>query len=147
MEKENWLICGTQIKNKSYKRVVFKILDKQVWNERFIYKDWKPESIIEGCCQDSADSYAEEWAIKEGINIQHFPSTSGNYLKRNIEMVRKLTRNDLVIAFWDGFSYGTAHTIANATARKIPVMVIFLKDFENLKDEVELKSKCEDSIK
>jgi len=39
----------------------------------------------------------------------------------------------LVIAFWDGFSYGTAHTIAQATMRKIPVIVYYIKENENKK--------------
>ena len=85
--------------------------------------------IIEGCCPMSADQYAEEW-VKENPNeaeIKHFPSTSGNYLKRNIEMVRELNKGDIVMAFWNGYSYGTAHTIACATQRNISVIVVNLK--------------------
>jgi hypothetical protein len=109
---EKWLICGTR--KKDYKEVVFEKLTRRYYDERAMKSkgsNWKPV-IIEGCCPDSADEYAEEWAKENGCEIMHHPSTSGNYLKRNVEMIGKA---DLVIAFWDGFSYGTAHTIAFAT--------------------------------
>lgn len=76
--------------------------------------------IIEGCCPDSPDIMAEDWAKRSGIPIYHFPSTAGNYLKRNIEMVNQA---DAVLAFWDGFSYGTAHTIAQGVKKGIPVYI------------------------
>ena len=76
--------------------------------------------IIEGCCPDSADEVAEEWAKEHGVKINHYPSTSGNYLKRNVEMVNAC---NMVFAFWDGFSYGTAHTIARATMKRKPVAI------------------------
>ena len=101
-------------------------MDKIFWNHKSCEpqgNDWKPNSIIEGCCPDSADEYAEEWAKSKNIEIQHHPPTSGNYLNRNIEMLLKC---NLVIAFWDGYSYGTAHTIAQATMRKIPTIIIKL---------------------
>ncbi|MFC1755567.1 hypothetical protein ACFL96_19615 [Thermoproteota archaeon] len=116
---KHWLVCGTR--KKGYRDVVLEQLTKLMWNQRIIYADWKPASIIEGCCPDSADVWAEEWAEKHGVEIQHHPSTSGNYLKRNIEMVGKAT---MVIAFWDGFSYGTAHTIAHAVKNKKRVVII-----------------------
>jgi hypothetical protein len=123
--KDNWLICGTR--NKGSKNIVFKYLNEYYWNEKALSpkgSDWKPNSIIEGCCPNSADVYAEEWANEMGINIQHHPSTSGNYLNRNIEMVKKA---NLVFAFWDGYSYGTAHTIAWAVNLNIPVIIIKVK--------------------
>ena len=132
-ETNNWLICGTR--KKGYKELVFKELNK--------LKSNKPTSIIEGCCPDSADEYAENWAKENNINIQHHPSTLGNFLKRNIEMVNKA---DLVIAFWDGYSYGTAHTIAQAVMRKIPVIIYYLKDEKILK-EIDKLSDTEDKIK
>jgi hypothetical protein len=109
---ENWLICGTR--KKGYKPLVFAKLNELIKNN-------KPNSIIEGCCPDSADAYAEEWANENGIEIQHHPSTTGNYLRRNIEMVSKC---NLVIGFWDFFSYGTAHTLAHAAMKNIPIIVI-----------------------
>ncbi len=112
------LICGTRKKG-------YGIIVRMKLNEIKLSSDvrWNDFEIIEGCCQDSADVYAEDWAKDNNIKVHHFPSTSGNYLKRNIEMV-ELT--DEVIAFWDGFSYGTAHTIATAVSRGKPVKVILL---------------------
>lgn len=117
-----WLICGTR--KEGYKEFVFANLDE------LSMLHGKPELILEGCCLDSADAYAEKWANKQQIVNQHFPSTSGNYLKRNIEMLSKLTNKDLVIAFWDGFSYGTAHTIAWAYIKELRVVIRNLKDIE-----------------
>jgi len=110
------LICGTR--KKGYDLLVRVRLDK-------LKDELKNFQIIEGCCPDSADAYSEKWAIENAININHFPSNSGNYLKRNIEMVNFA---DEVIAFWDGFSYGTAHTIAQAVKRGIKVEIINLKE-------------------
>jgi hypothetical protein len=118
MSKNNWLICGSR--GKFSKDYVLKKLDMILNNKRVLYENWKPDCIIEGCCPNSADVYAEKWARNNVINILHYPSTSGNYLKRNIEMCEEAT---LIIAFWDGFSYGTAHTIAQATMKGIPVIV------------------------
>lgn len=119
MNEEHWLVCGTR--GKASQEIVSEILNKMTNQKRGLYKDWKVTSIIKGCCPDSADVYAEKWAKDNDVTIIHHPATNGNYLKRNIEMVKKCTR---VIAFWDGFSYGTAHTIAQATMRNIPVYVI-----------------------
>jgi hypothetical protein len=125
---DNWLVCGTRTKAEGYREFVFQKLNKIFSNNRALSpqgSNWKPNSIIEGCCPDSADVYAEEWAKEGGIEIQHHPATSGNYLARNIEMVKKA---DLIIAFWDGFSYGTAHTIAWATKRGVPVIIYMIKE-------------------
>lgn len=116
-----FLICGTR--KKGYEEIVERKLkelfgesEEQSWNS--IYGSGE---IIEGCCPDSADEYAEKWCEKRGIKVNHFPSNPGNYLKRNIEMVEMA---DMVIAFWDNFSYGTAHTIAHAVKKGIDVEVI-----------------------
>ena len=69
----------------------------------------------------SADEWAEAYAEKNDIKVNHFPSNKGNYLRRNIEMVDIA---DEVIAFWDGYSYGTAHTIALAVKKGIPIRII-----------------------
>ena len=115
------LVCGTR--KKGYEQLVINELnilfgesEELSWNS--IYGEGE---IIEGCCPDSADEYAENWVIKRGLKIHHFPSHSGNYLKRNIEMVDLA---DEVIAFWDGFSYGTCHTIATAVLKNKPVKII-----------------------
>ena len=119
------LVCGTRMKKPNYKDIVWHELSEKLLEDNL--------QIIEGCCKESADQYTEEWAtyvIKElgrphkFLEIAHFPSNPGNYLKRNIEMVELC---DEVLAFWDGFSYGTAHVIANAIMRNKPVKVIKLE--------------------
>jgi len=124
MIERDVLVCGTR--KKGYKELVFSKLDELFGKNK--ETDWNsvyglPISIIDGCCPDSADSYAEEWANDRKVKVQHHPSKSGNYLKRNIEMVYKA---DMVIAFWDGYSYGTAHTIAWATHLDKEVIIFFI---------------------
>lgn len=119
--KEKYLICGSRSKKNAYKEKVFKQLDKLVRSYRAYIDDWKPECIIEGECEDSADIYSKEWAKKNDIRVMPFPSVKGKYLNRNIRMVKIA---DEVIAFWDGYSYGTAHTIAQAILQSKPVTLI-----------------------
>ena len=107
------LVCGTR--KKGYEKIVYRELSA--------YNFKGSAEIIEGCCPDSADEYAEKWAKETGIKVHHFPGNPGNYLKRNIEMVEMA---DAVLAFWDDFSYGTAHSIAHAVKKGIPVKVIHI---------------------
>ena len=121
----NWMVCGTR--RKGYEQDVYDILNKILYNKRALKpkgSNWLPSSIIEGCCPDSADAYAEKWAMQHNIPIYHRPGTPGNYLSRNIEMVKKA---DLVIAFWDGYSYGTAQAIAQASRLRKPIIIHTLK--------------------
>lgn len=125
------LVCGTRGTFDNYKQIVFDKLSKIYWNEHGLSEKGSNFNIeiIEGCCKLSADEYAEEW-VKLNSNIstiKHFPSTTGNYLKRNIEMVNELKKGDLVLAFWNNYSYGTAHTIAHATKKGIGVIIVNLK--------------------
>lgn len=115
------LVCGTR--KKGYESKVREILDKERKNsEGGFYEAGKFFlEIVEGCCPDSADEYAEKWAVLNNVKVYHFPSHTGNYLKRNIEMVEFA---DEVVAFWDNFSYGTCHTIATAIRLKKPVEII-----------------------
>ena len=113
------LICGTR--KAGYMQMVRDVLCKRLkQNEQF--------EIIEGCCPNSADAHAELFAKDYHIKVHHFPSHTGNYLKRNIEMVNFA---DEIIAFWDGFSYGTAHAIAQGVMKGVPVKIInILEDSE-----------------
>lgn len=122
--KGKWLVCGSR--NKFNKKMVFDKLDEIMRNQRALHKGWKPEVIIEGCCPNSADVWAEKWAIENDVKVLHHPSEKGGYLNRNIEMVKKA---ELVIAFWDGYSYGTAHTIAQAIMRDRDVIVYHIHEF------------------
>lgn len=129
MKEKLWLICGTEMSKlrgrfteKQYKEVVFNKLDDLLANKRALYRDWTPE-IMEGCCKKCADEYAEDWANErcEGTFIHHFPAKKGEYLQRNVKMVDE--EPELVVAFWDGFSYGTAHTIARAVDKHIQIII------------------------
>ena len=113
-----YLICGSRAK-KDYRHLV---------NDWLNLNHKKGDLVIEGCCKNSADEYAEDWikemsdgTVEGAYPIKHYPGQQGTYLKRNIEMVRKC---DKVIAFWDGYSYGTAHTIAQAVLNGKEVEVI-----------------------
>ena len=106
------LICGTRGAKLSYEDFVKEI-------PGLTYSE-----IIEGCCPDSPDMYAEGYAKEKGIPIKHYPANSGNYLKRNIEMVEEA---DAVLAFWNKYSYGTAHAIANAVMRNKKVWIVEVK--------------------
>lgn len=139
------LICGTR--KKGYKEIVEdyldfikSIIDSDIKNYKDFYKEnyekFKEKlekdapvsleyfEIVEGECPNSADVYAKEWAEKNNIKVYPYPSTSGNYLKRNIKMVEFCNE---VVAFWDNFSYGTCHTIATAIRLNKPVKIINIK--------------------
>jgi hypothetical protein len=109
------LICGSR--NKVNEAQICRWLDN-------MYSSEKGVEIIEGCCANSADAVAERWAIKNNVKVHHHPAIPGKYLKRNIQMVEEC---DMVYAFWDGFSYGTAQTIAQAVRLNKPVKVISYK--------------------
>jgi ATP-dependent protease HslVU (ClpYQ) peptidase subunit len=109
------LICGTRGKFKDYRDLVRDVLGGL--NQETL-------EIVEGCCKNSADEYAEEYAEENEIKIHHCPATEGTYIKRNVEMVDFC---DEVIAFWNGYSYGTAQTIAQAVMKKKHVWIIELE--------------------
>lgn len=118
------LVAGSRGNYPNYKKVVYAALDqiKKTTNENI--------TIIEGCCPESADQYAEQWAQDNytGTNnpkpIWHHPATSGTYLKRNIEMIKKA---DYVICFWNQYSHGTAHVISHATMNKKKLIIFLIK--------------------
>lgn len=74
-----------------------------------------------------ADQIAAEAAFLHDLHVERWPAWWDKYgkragLYRNVEMVK--SGPDLVLAFWDGKSRGTAHCISVARARGIPVEVI-----------------------
>jgi hypothetical protein len=83
--------------------------------------------IIHGGAR-GADRIAASVASELGLKVlppfladwERFGKRAG-YL-RNYEMLDE--RPEVVIAFWDGESRGTQHTIAEAVSRRIPVKVI-----------------------
>lgn len=82
-------------------------------------------TIITGMAK-GADLMAYELALHNGIKTICIPAEWSKYgisagFKRNLEM---LNHADYVLAFWDGNSKGTFHTIYTAGKRNIPVKVI-----------------------
>jgi hypothetical protein len=74
-----------------------------------------------------ADHLAGEWADRRNIDHEQHPADWERHGKaagfiRNQAMID--TKPDVVVAFWDGKSRGTAHTIDRATRAGIPVYVI-----------------------
>jgi YspA, cpYpsA-related SLOG family len=75
-----------------------------------------------------ADRIAHQEAQKLGLLVEPHPADWERYGKRagfirNVEMLE--SGIDLVIAFWDGASRGTQHTMDEAAKREIPVEVIW----------------------
>ena len=77
-----------------------------------------------------ADSRASAATRHLGLKERPFPAQwrkDGVYnpkagLIRNVEMLDE--KPDMVIAFWDGQSRGTMHTIEQANKRRIPVEIV-----------------------
>ncbi len=74
-----------------------------------------------------ADFLAATCADSLGMKVECFPADWKNEgrsagVQRNLLMLQQ--QPDLVIAFWDGKSTGTAHTIREAEKRGIPVEIV-----------------------
>ena len=88
-------------------------------------------TVIHGGAR-GADQIAARCASRLGLRIEEFlPDWSNGKragLDRNLVMLDQ--QPDLVIAFWDGRSTGTTHTIAEASKRGIPAEVFGAKGGE-----------------
>lgn len=74
-----------------------------------------------------ADRIAAEAAERRGHTVEAFPADWKKYGKAaGIFRSRRMLdqKPDLVIAYWNGKSTGTAYTIAEARTRGIPVEVV-----------------------
>lgn len=85
-----------------------------------------PDSTVIAGGARGVDNLAASYARAEGLAVIEVPAQweihgrSAGY-KRNIAMLD--LQPDLVIAFWNGQSRGTAHTIQAAETRRIPVEI------------------------
>lgn len=75
---------------------------------------------------NGADSLGERWARENRIELLIFLPEWNKYgksagFKRNVEIVKN---SDVIIAFWDGQSKGTKHTIDLASEHKKPLKII-----------------------
>lgn len=84
-----------------------------------------PSEIISGGAR-GADSWAASWAKSRGVRLvvhkpdwERYGKAAG--FQRNKLIVLGAER---VVAFWDGRSKGTAHTISAATAARLPLLVV-----------------------
>lgn len=92
--------------------------DKLFWNKR-------PTAIISGMAR-GADSLGARYARENGIPVLEFPA-DWEGLGRRAGMVRNLQMldaADAVVAFWDGESKGTGHTIREAMKLRLPLRVV-----------------------
>lgn len=87
-----------------------------------------PDTIVSGGAK-GADSYAREYAIKNGIPLIEFLP---DYMKhgrsapiiRNIQIVEDC---DFLLAFWDGISRGTKFTIEYAKSHGVHCKIIDIR--------------------
>lgn len=91
-------------------------------------------TIIHGCAA-GVDTIAGKCAEILGHTVEEYPpipalygvETHGEACEaRNIAMTE--ANPDLCIAFWNGKSFGTFHTMYNALIRKVPVDVVMEKE-------------------
>jgi hypothetical protein len=99
-------------------------------NEEKIYRVLKeirhPREIVHGGAQ-GADTLAGRVAMGLGFVVTEMPADWTKWgkaagFKRNIAMLD--LEPELVIAFWDGKSKGTRHTMQEAGLRGIPVCTV-----------------------
>lgn len=86
----------------------------------------RESTVIHGAAK-GADQLAGTAAKQIGYLVEEYPADwrgkgRGAGFIRNLEMLD--SKPDKVIAFWDGQSRGTAHTIEEARKRGIPVEVV-----------------------
>ncbi|MDE7432937.1 MAG: DUF2493 domain-containing protein [Lachnospiraceae bacterium] len=84
-----------------------------------------PDAIVSGGAI-GADSYAKDYALKNGIALVEFLPNYKKYGKkapilRNIQIV---DNSDFLLAFWNGSSRGTKFTIDYAIKQGVTVRVI-----------------------
>lgn len=101
------------------------------------FQDKRPTAIISGMAR-GADSLGTRYAREHGIPVLEFPA-DWEGLGRRAGMVRNLQMldaADAVVAFWDGASRGTRHTIQEAKKRGLPLRVVQYRKGEAKNDFV-----------
>ena len=86
-------------------------------------------SLVVSGAACGADLLGERWAINNGIKTLIFPADWTTYGKRagfirNEDIIKNC---DIVIAFWDGKSKGTAHSLSLADKYYKPTKIIYYK--------------------
>jgi hypothetical protein len=103
---------------------VFKPCDE--YTGQFVIR-YQPVPGIDFYVYSGADYLADEVAQEFGLAVERHPAEWDKLGKqagfiRNIEMLK--TGVDYVLAFWDGRSPGTAHTLRAAKHRGIPTRIV-----------------------
>ena len=85
--------------------------------------------IVTGMAQ-GPDLWGWQFAKKYDLPVYEYPAKWETYgksagFRRNEEMIK--SGPDLVLAFWDGISRGTKHTITLAHKYNIPIIIFTVK--------------------
>lgn len=94
----------------------------------FMVHGAKTIEIVSGGAR-GADSLARRYAGEHDVDYKEFPA-DWRRLGRRAGMIRNrqiVLRSDRVLAFWDGHSVGTRHTINLTAAMAKPVVVVTFK--------------------
>lgn len=96
-------------------------------NELERYKN-KIHIVVSGAAR-GADSLGERWAIENKKETLIFPADWDKYGKRagyirNEDIIKN---SDCVMAFWNGISKGTKHSIDLASKYNKPIKIVYIK--------------------
>jgi hypothetical protein len=106
--------------------------------ERLAFGDLSRWRMVSGAA-GGADSMAAAWAKRVGLELEEIPADWSK--GRNAGFVRNaliVGKADGLVAFWDGKSRGTAHSIGLAEKKGIPVLKI-IKGGVNAKGKKETR--------
>lgn len=90
------------------------------------YLDSEPDTIVSGGAK-GADTYAREFALTHNLNLIEFHPDYRKY-GRGAPLVRNkliVEACDSLLAFWDGVSKGTKHTIDYAESLGKPMKIVY----------------------
>lgn len=92
---------------------------------RSVLKDLPRDTTVIHGGADGADRLAGVVARSMGMRVEEYPANWKSLGRRagflrNLQMLDQ--KPDFVLAFWDGVSKGTKHTIDQARKRNIPVI-------------------------
>lgn len=86
-----------------------------------------------------ADKLGEKFAMENGIKLQKFPADwvkfgkSTGFIRNNqmLEFIQEPNCEGAVLAFWDGKSHGTKHTITTAKKQGVETVVYRIDERED----------------
>ena len=100
----------------------------ETWADSIFYMQDTDEKFVVSGGASGADSLAEQYTNTHITTLIKFPAEWNKYGKsagfiRNQQIVDNC---DMVLAFWDGESRGTADTIAKAKKAKKPTFIVYV---------------------